>query len=227
MSKMPTGKSNKFTPTKARVTFSDKSLWNTATGTDNSSNTKTTPSTSALDTADDLLLTDTINRIFNRKLLAMFTGKDAILMEVRNCVIRNDGERLKNISLFLYSYWRDMSVKHGCFCIDERVAIPKAIMDAILEDIHSTHPGNFAMLLLAHNIRWPYIHRDLLAKASECKACKQIVKNLKLVIPHSEWSPLPNCIEPNDEIQIEFGGPIIIEKIIEQNFIANLDRYTK
>ena len=120
-----------------------------------------------------------------------------------------------------------MSVKHGCVCLDERIAIPKSIKDAVLEDIHSTHPGSFAMLSLTQNIWWPYIHRDILAKASECKACTEIGKNPKSVISQRKWAPLPKCIEPNDEIQIDFGGPILKEKGIEQYFITSIDRYSK
>ena len=155
------------------------------------------------------------------------TGKDAILKEVRDCVIRNDPDRLQEISPYLFSYWRDLSVKHDCVCLDERIAIPKSIKDAVLEDIHSTYPGSFAMLSLAQNIRWPYIHRDILAIASECKACTEISMNLKSVISQRKWAPLPKCIEPNDEIQIDFVGPILNEKGIEQYFITSIDRYSK
>ena len=103
-------------------------------------------------------------------------------------------------------------MKHGWLCIDERIAIPEAIKEAVQQDIHTTHPGSFAMLFLAQNIWWPYIHRDILAKAIECKACMNIGKNLIPVIPHSKWSPLPKCIEANDETQKDFGAPIINQK---------------
>ena len=83
------------------------------------------------------------------------------------------------------------------------------------------------MLSVAQNVWWPYIHRDILAKARECNACTEIGKNLKSVIPHCKWSFLPKCIEPKDEIQIDFGGPIINEKGIEQYFITSVDRYSK
>ena len=112
-------------------------------------------------------------------------------------------------------------------CLDERIAIPKSFKDAVLEDIHSTHPGSLAMLSLAQNIWWPCIYRDILAKASECKLCTEIGKNLKSVILHSKRAPLPKCIEPNDEIQIDFGGPILNKKGIEQYFITSIDRYSK
>ena len=174
-----------------------------------------------------LRFTDTLNKVFSKTLLAILTGKDAILKEVRDCVLRDDPDRLKEFSPYIFSYWRDLIVKHGCLCLDERIAIPKAIKDAVLEDIHSTHPGSFAMLSLAQNVWWPYIHWVILAEASECKACTEIGKNLNLVMPHCKWTPLPKCIEPNDEIQIDFCGQIINEKGIEQFFITSVDRYSK
>ena len=215
---------SKSTPTKARVTFSDTTP---STPESNATTHTETPTGSMIDEADDMMFTETLNKVFSKKFLAILTGKDAILKEVRDCVIRNDAERSQEISPYLFSYWGDLSVKHGCVCLDERIVIPKLIKDAVLEDIHSTHPGSFAMLSLAQNIWWPYIHRDILAKASECKACTEIGKNLKSGIPHRKWTPLPKCSETNDEIQLDFGGPILNEKCIEQYFFTSIDRYSK
>ena len=131
-----------------------------------------------IDEAEDIKFTETLNKVFSKKFLAILTGKDAILKEVRDCVIRNDAKRLQGISPYLCSYWRDLSVKHGCVCLDERAAIPKSIKDAVLEDIHSTHPGSFAMLSLAQNIWWPYIHRDILAKPVSAKLARKLVRIL-------------------------------------------------
>ena len=72
-----------------------------------------------------------------------------------------------------------------------------------------------------------YNPRDILAKATECIACTEIVKNLKSVISHRKWAPLPKCIEPKDEIHIDFGGAILNEKGIEQYLITSIDRYSK
>ena len=91
---MPQTSAAKSTPTNARVTFSDNSPSNTTPATHTSLNTEKTPSTSAMDTAEDLMLTDTINQIFSKKLLAILTGKTAILKEVRDCLIRHDDDRL-------------------------------------------------------------------------------------------------------------------------------------
>ena len=86
---------SKSTPTKARVTFSDTTP--SITGTNTSSNTET-PSGSLIEEADDIYFTETLNKVFSRKLLAILTGKDAILKEVRDCVIRDDPDRLREIS---------------------------------------------------------------------------------------------------------------------------------
>ena len=222
---MQRAKTNQSTPTKARVTFSDNCPSTLATNT--SSNTETTPSGSVVDAAEDFSFTDTLINVFIKKLLAFLSGKDAILKEVPDCVPQDETDRLKEISRYIFSYWRALSVKHGCIFFEERIAIPEAIEEAVLEDIHSTHPGSFAMLSLAQKFWWPYIHRDILAKTSKCKACTEIGKNLKSKIPNCKWSPLPKRIEPNDEIQIDFGGTIINEKGIEQYFISNIDRYSK
>ena len=164
---------------------------------------------------------------FQQKLLAILTEKDATLKEVRDSIIQNNPNRIRKIIQYIFSYWRDISVKHGCICLDEKIAIPKAIKDVVLEDIHSNHPGSIAIVSLAQNTWWPYIHRDILAKAGESNACTEIGKNLKSVIAHCKWSALPKCVEPNDEIQIDFGGPKLNEKGIEQFFITSVDRYSK
>ena len=83
------------------------------------------------------------------------------------------------------------------------------------------------MLSQVQNIWWPYTHRDIVANAIECKACREIGKILKSVIPYSKWSTLHNCIKPNDEIQIDFGGSITNEKGIEQHFLASISRFSK
>ena len=143
---------SKSTPTKARVTFFDTTP--STPGTHTSSNTGT-PSGSLIEEADDIYFTETLNKLFSRKFMAILTGKDAILKEVRDCVIRDDPDRLREIIPYFFSYWRDFSAKKM----------------AVLEDIHSAHPGSFVLLSLAQKFWWPYIHRDILAKASECKDC--------------------------------------------------------
>ena len=52
-------------------------------------------------------------------------------------------------------------------------------------------------------------------------------KNLKPVVPASKCQPLLNCSEPNEEIQIDFGGPITNGKDQDIQFLACIDRFSK
>ena len=82
ISKMSKAKAprSKLTPTKARVTFSDTTP--STPGTNTTSNTET-PIGSRIEETDDMLFTETLNKVFSKKFLAILTGKDAILKEVR------------------------------------------------------------------------------------------------------------------------------------------------
>ena len=83
------------------------------------------------------------------------------------------------------------------------------------------------MITLGQYAFWPYMHREILNKAAQCKPCTDIGKNIKPVIPASKWKPLLPCTEPNEEKQIDFGGPITNEKDQDTYFIASIDRFSK
>ena len=168
-----------------------------------------------------------LTQLFTKGFLAVLTSKDAVLKEVRDCVLQNDPQRCKEVNPYLFSYWRDLHVRSGCVCVDERVAIPHSIQDAVLESLHLTHPGSWGMITLGQYAFWPYMHREILNKAATCKPCTDIGKNLKSVIPASKWKPLLPCTEPNEEIQIDFGGPITNEKDQDIYFLACIDRFSK
>ena len=54
-----------------------------------------------------------------------------------------------------------------------------------------------------------------------------IGKNLISVIPAKQFTPHIPCVEPNQEIQTDFGGPIFDEKGNEVYFLAAIDRFSK
>ena len=104
--------------------------------------TTTVPSPSV----DDLYL-DTFNfalsKIFSSTLTASLTTKDAILKEIRDCISTEHEDRCKQISPYIHPFWKDLQVKNGCVCVDDRIALPHAIKDAYVEAIHATHPGTW------------------------------------------------------------------------------------
>ena len=160
-------------------------------------------------------------------MIASLTSKDAVLREVRDCIVKNNESRLKALNPYKHSYWRDLHVRSGCVCIDERVEIPNVLREALIDDIHSSHLGTWGMICMATHCWWPYMNRELIVKATECKPCTVIGKNLKSIFPAKQFNPHIPRVEPNQEIQIDFGGPIFDEKGNEVYVLAAVDRFSK
>ena len=168
-----------------------------------------------------------VSKIFSKTLIASLTSKDAVLKEVSDCILTNNEARLKAINPYIHLYWWDLHVRSGCVCIGEKVAIPNVLREALTDDIHASHPGTWGMICMATDCWWPYMHRELIVKATECKPCTVIGKNLKSVIPAKQFTPHIPCVEPNQENQIDFEGPIFDEKNKEVYFLAAIDRFPK
>ena len=105
--------------------------------------------------------------------------------------------------------------------------MPNVLRESLSDDIHSSHPGTWGMISMATHCWWPYMNRELIVKATDCKPCTAIGKNLKSVIPAKQFHPHVPCVEPNQEIQIDFGGPIFDEKGNKIYFLAAIDRFSK
>ena len=136
-------------------------------------------------------------------------------------------DRYKQISPYIHTFWKDMHVKNGCVCIDDRIAIPHSIKKAYVEAIHATHPDSWEMIDMAPNAWWPYMHRDITSKTAKCNPFVKIGKNLKSIIPANKWAPLKLCKVPNEEVQFDFGGHIYKEKNQTVYFPACIDRFSK
>ena len=144
----------------------------------------------------------------------MLTRKDAVLKEVRDCILQNDAQRRKEVNPYIFSYWRDLHVRTvklrlcGRTCSNTTLNPGRRVRKPTSHSTRQLWNDNLGQYAF-----WPYMHREILNKAATCSPCTDFGKNLKPVVPASKWKPLLNCSEPNEEIQIDFGGPITNEKI--------------
>ena len=167
------------------------------------------------------------SKIFSKSLIASLTSKDALLKEVRACILINNESCLKALNPYIHSYWRDFQVRSGCVCVDENLAIPNVLREALIEDIHASHPGTWGMICMAMHCWWPYMNRELVVKETERKSRTAVCRNLKSVIPAKHFKTHIPCVEPDQELQIDFGGPIFDEKGAEVYFLTAIDRFSK
>ena len=217
--------------TPSRVRIADEAGPSSAQVVTATPNTPTTDTTTVTSPSVDDLYWESFNfalsKSFSSSLMSSFTTKDAILKEIRDCILTEDEDRCKQISPYIHSFRKDLHVKNGCVCIDDRITLPHAIKNAYVDAIHATHPGTCGMTDMATHAWWPYMHRVIATKTAKCNPCVKIGKNLKSIIPAIKWAPLKLCKVPNEEIQIDFGGPIYNEKNQEIYFLAYINRFSK
>ena len=76
-------------------------------------------------------------------------------------------------------------------------------------------------MLSLGNLEWfPCIHRSLTSKAQACDECTKQGKNLKPIIPKQDLGKLPKLSEPNEELQMDFAGPIPFRNYTDKRIIT-------
>ena len=84
------------------------------------------------------------------------------------------------------------------------------------------------MLSLVKLVWLPCIQRSLTSKAQACEESTKQGKNLKLISPKQELRNLPTLTEPNEEIQMDFAGPIPFRNHTNKYYIlVSVDRYSR
>ena len=157
-------------------------------------------------------LEKTLKGMLGANFLAASTTADPVLREVRDCVEQKDWDRLKE---FDRTYWelRDsLHNRNGVLCYDEKVVIPTKLRPQLMQIFHAAHPGQLGMLDVSASAWWPKKNRQLIQKAQKCVPCRGIGKNFKPLVPHNNFVPLPKLVEPNQEIQLDFAGPIFNDR---------------
>ena len=84
------------------------------------------------------------------------------------------------------------------------------------------------MLALARLIWCPHIHSEIVAQAHNCRHCIDKGKNLKPIITKNNIGTLGKLTEPNEEIQMDFAGPIPFKNNTHNNYIlVTVDRLSR
>ena len=79
----------------------------------------------------------------------------------------------------------------------------------MLRRLHEAHPGQFAMKSLATQyIWWPKIYREIQVHGENCIECVKAGKCLKPLANHNNLEKLPTVEESNQELELDFAGPL-------------------
>ena len=157
-------------------------------------------------------------RVFNEEFRGEHSKKD--LGPIIDMVNKQDWLSLKQTNPIFHKIRRDFSVTPtGCLLFDNKLVIPAELRPLVLQTIHSNYPGQAGMLALARLIWCPHIQSEIVAQAQSCRHCIDKGKNLKPIVARNNLGTLSELSEPNEEIQMDFAGPIPFKNNTQNKYI--------
>ena len=104
-------------------------------------------------------------------------------------------------------YWyrrTELSCIHGCLLWGNRVVVPEPLRQAVIHQLHESHPGIVCMKSIGRMFAWwPQFDKDLENFVRKCPTC-QSQQSLPPVAPLCPWVWPSN---PWSRIHIDFAGP--------------------
>ena len=97
----------------------------------------------------------------------------------------------------------------------------------VIAMLHQGHTSAAKMDKLAETFWWSGMHRYIHEKTETCLSCRAAGKNLITQIPSTEKNNLEILTEPNQEIQLDFAGPIKSKTRGDVYILVAVDRFSK
>ena len=111
--------------------------------------------------------------------------------------------------------------------MEGKLVIPFTLRNSVLKTLDELHPGQFGMKNLAQLIWWPHVNRQIYFHGNNCTQCNQTGKNIKSIIPTTQTSELPALSEPNEELILNFAGPLDNTWGKNKYILLCIDRFSK
>ena len=146
---------------------------------------------------------------------------------MKRALINRDYVGFCRIDSYLKSFWHCAAIVDGCVVVDNRLAIPICLRKPLLARLHRSHAGQLAMVNAAQYIWWPRMRRDIVQLCKDCPQCTKFGKNLKANASFNSTKPLPPLSGPNEELQLDYAGPLLDSDGNNIYILVAIDRYSK
>ena len=120
----------------------------------------------------------------------------------------NIHDKINAMKRYYSQFVNDFLVKENVVWMDEKLVIPMNLQTAINNRIHAYHHGKSNMFDAAKDVWYPYIYRSIASIAEDCPECTAAGKNLKTILRKNQLGKIPEPNEPNESVQLDFGGPL-------------------
>ena len=155
---------------------------------------------------------ENLTKLFDKSLLAELTTEDTWMDRLRRVIERGDKQAFELMGPYTNPLWSQMAVQDDCILVNNRLAVPVQLRQAVLKRIHRGHPGQDAMLGVSQYLWWPHMNKDIVNLAEECRSCTRYGKNVKYLISKNASKLLPLLTQPEQEVQLDYAGPIENQK---------------
>ena len=145
----------------------------------------------------------------------------------KRALINRDYEGFYRIDSYIKSFWQCAAVFDGCVVVDDRMSIPNCLRKPLLARLHRSHAGRLAMVDAAQYIWWPRMHRDIVQLCKDCPQRTKFGKNLKANASFNSTKPIPLLSGPNEELQLDYVGPLLDSDGNSIYILVAIDRYSK
>ena len=170
---------------------------------------------------------DNLAKLFDKSLLAELTTEDTWMDRLRRVIERGDKQGFELMGPYTNPLWSQMAVQDDCILVNNRLAVPVQLRQAVLKRIHRGHPGQEAMLVAAQYLWWPHMNKDIVNLTEECRSCTRYGKNVKYLISKNASKPQPLLTQPGQEVQLDYAVPIENQKGKKIYLLVAIDRFSK
>ena len=166
-------------------------------------------------------------QLFNPYILRELTAEDPVLNQMCTAAKEGNYEKFAAADKNMGHFFQLAKDEDGILIIDNRLAIPSKLRNACLNWLHRNHPGQMAMVDAANYLWWPKMHSQIIEKAESCSQCRQMGKNLKPLIAKRRFEKIKEPSEPNEEVQLDFAGPLFNDCKTKTYLLVAVDSYSR
>ena len=139
------------------------------------------------------------------QLLMTETTNDPTLLKTLVCLERQQHDLIQDENK---PHNKKLSSRFCFVLIEDKIIIPVNLRTTIIGLLHRGPPAINKMTNAARHFWWPRITEATQKKCDSCIPCKMSGKNIKPYIPNTETVNISRLKSPNQEIQLDFIGPI-------------------
>ena len=116
---------------------------------------------------------------------------------------------------------------NNCVVIDNKLAIPEPVQQAVLTRLHLSPPGQEAMIAASEYLWWPFLNRQIIERCEKSRESTLFGKNLEPAKTFNTAQSLHILSGLKKELELDFAGPILDDKGSKIFLLVAIDRSSK